>query len=92
MARPDGNITGFTQRDFALAAKSLELLGQLSPQFVRIAVLRDATTIGGTGQKAHGAAFQERIRTIFGAEPEFQYFETPIVIDNNAKQVIDEAA
>ena len=43
-------------------------------------------------KQGHGAAFQERIRSIFGAEPEFQYFETPIVIDNAAKQVIDDAA
>jgi len=43
-------------------------------------------------KQAHGAAFQERIRSVFGAAPEFQYFETPIVIDNAAKQVTDEAA
>ncbi len=41
---------------------------------------------------AHGAAFQERIRSTFGADPEFQYFETPIVVDNSIGQVIDEAA
>jgi hypothetical protein len=41
---------------------------------------------------AHGETFQERIRSVFGAAPEFQYFETPTVIDNAAKQVIDEAA
>jgi hypothetical protein len=43
-------------------------------------------------KKAHGPAFQERINSIFGARPEFQYFDTPIVIDNAGKQVIDEAA
>jgi hypothetical protein len=43
-------------------------------------------------KRAHGPAFQDRIRSVFGAEPEFQYFETPIVIDNAAKQVIDGAA
>ena len=42
--------------------------------------------------QAHGPTFQERIRSIFGAYPEFQYFETPIVIDNVAKEVIDAAA
>ena len=42
--------------------------------------------------KAHGTVFQDRIRTAFGATPEFQYFDTPIVIDNEAKQVVDAAA
>jgi len=43
-------------------------------------------------ERAHGEAFQERIRSVFGAAPEFHYFETPIVIDNALKQVTDEAA
>ena len=43
-------------------------------------------------KKAHGPAFQEGIQSIFGAKPEFQYFEAPIVIDNSAKEVIDNAA
>ena len=43
-------------------------------------------------KKAHGPAFQEAIQSIFGAKPEFQYFEAPIVIDNSAKEVIDNAA
>ncbi len=42
-------------------------------------------------KEAHGAAFQERIRTIFSATPEFQYFETPIAINNQANQVLDAA-
>jgi putative ABC transport system substrate-binding protein len=50
LARPGGNVTGFIQRDFGLAAKSLELLKQLSPRSLRVAVLRDATTTGGAGQ------------------------------------------
>jgi hypothetical protein len=43
-------------------------------------------------KEAHGPAFQDRISATFGAKPEFQYFETPIVIDNAANQVIDIAA
>ena len=43
-------------------------------------------------KRGHGPAFQEQIRSTYGAEPEFQYFETPIVINNAAKQVIDDAA
>jgi hypothetical protein len=33
-----------------------------------------------------------RIQSIFGSKPEFQYFEAPIVIDNAAKEVVDNAA
>jgi hypothetical protein len=36
--------------------------------------------------------FRSTVHCTFGAQPEFQYFETPIIIDNVAKQVIDEAA
>lgn len=43
-------------------------------------------------KEAHGSAFQERIRTVFSATPEFLYFETPIVIDNQANKVVDAAA
>jgi hypothetical protein len=43
-------------------------------------------------KEAHGPVFQERIRTNFGATPQFQYFQSPIVIDNQAKQVFEAAA
>jgi hypothetical protein len=40
----------------------------------------------------HGPEFQKRIQATFGSPPEFQYFETPIVVDNTTNQVTDEAA
>lgn len=43
-------------------------------------------------KKAHGPAFEEAIQSIFGSKPEFQYFEAPIVLDNAAKVVVDNAA
>jgi hypothetical protein len=43
-------------------------------------------------KQAHGPAFQDRIKSVFGDSPEFQYFEAPVVIDNTTKQVIDSAA
>ena len=33
-------------------------------------------------KQAHGPAFQNRIKSVSGANPEFQYFEAPVVIDN----------
>ena len=35
-----------------------------------------------TAKLGHGPEFQKRIQATFGSQPEFQYFETPIIIDN----------
>jgi putative ABC transport system substrate-binding protein len=43
LARPGGNATGFMSFEFSLSAKWLELLKQLAPRLMRVAVLRDAT-------------------------------------------------
>jgi putative ABC transport system substrate-binding protein len=50
LARPGGNITGFAAFEFGLSAKWLELLKEVAPGITRVAVLRDPTTTGGTGQ------------------------------------------
>jgi putative tryptophan/tyrosine transport system substrate-binding protein len=52
MARPGGNITGFTQFEYSLAGKWLELLREIAPRVVRVAVLRDPTRGPGIGQFA----------------------------------------
>ena len=52
LARPGGNVTGFSQQEFGLRAKSSELLKELSPRTARVAVLRDSTTTGGIAQFA----------------------------------------
>ena len=43
MARPGGNITGFTQFEYSLAGKWLDLLLEIAPGTSRVAVLRDPT-------------------------------------------------
>ena len=50
LARPGGNVTGFTSYEFGMAAKWLELLKEIAPQVTRAAVLRDATIPQGFGQ------------------------------------------
>ena len=52
LARPGGNVTGFSLQDFGTRAKSLELLRELSPRISRVAVLRDPMTTGGVAQLA----------------------------------------
>jgi putative tryptophan/tyrosine transport system substrate-binding protein len=41
LARPGGNVTGFTQFEYGMAGKWLELLKEISPRLSRAAVLRD---------------------------------------------------
>jgi putative tryptophan/tyrosine transport system substrate-binding protein len=52
MARPGGNITGFTQFEYSLAGKWLDLLLEIAPGTTRVAVLRDPTRGAGIGQFA----------------------------------------
>jgi putative ABC transport system substrate-binding protein len=49
LARPGGNITGFTQFEFSIAGKWVELLKQIAPSVSRVAVIRDPTHSLGIG-------------------------------------------
>jgi putative ABC transport system substrate-binding protein len=49
LARPGGNITGFSSFDFGLGAKWLEILKDIVPGVTRVGVLRDPTLPGGSG-------------------------------------------
>ena len=42
MARPGGNATGFTQFEYGLSAKWLELLREVAPHATRVGVVREA--------------------------------------------------
>ena len=52
LARPGGNVTGFTQFEYSLAGKWVELLKQIAPHVTRAAVIRDPTRGPGIGQFA----------------------------------------
>jgi len=52
LARPGGNVTGFTLYEFGMGGKWLQLLKEIAPSVTRAAVIRDATTTGGVGQFA----------------------------------------
>ena len=52
LARPGGNATGFTQFEYSLSAKWLELLKEIAPGVTRAAVLRDPANTAGIGQFA----------------------------------------
>jgi putative ABC transport system substrate-binding protein len=72
LARPGGNVTGFTQFEYSLSGKWLELLKEIAPGVTRVGVLRDITAAAGIGQWAVIQAAAEPI----GVET------TPIAIDD----------
>jgi putative ABC transport system substrate-binding protein len=50
LAHPGGNTTGFTQFEFGISAKWLEILKEIAPDTARVAVIRDPTARSGGGQ------------------------------------------
>ena len=50
LARPGGNVTGFTNFEYAMGGKWLELLKEIAPRVTRAAVLRELAIAAGPGQ------------------------------------------
>ncbi|MGC1892242.1 MAG: ABC transporter substrate-binding protein [Pseudolabrys sp.] len=50
LARPGGNATGFTNYEYSMSRKWVELLKQIAPNVKRVAILRDPTSAAGIGQ------------------------------------------
>jgi putative tryptophan/tyrosine transport system substrate-binding protein len=50
LARPGGNATGFSNFDYSIGGKWLELLKQITPGVTRVAVIRDPGSPQGIGQ------------------------------------------
>jgi putative ABC transport system substrate-binding protein len=46
MARPGGNITGFTQVDFSIVGKSIEMLKAIAPTLTRVGLMYNPETYG----------------------------------------------
>jgi putative ABC transport system substrate-binding protein len=49
LAKPGGNLTGFTNFEFSIAGKWLDLLKELSPRSTRVAVLHNPTNPTAAG-------------------------------------------
>ena len=64
LAKPGGNTTGFTNFDYGIGAKWLELLKEIAPHVTRVGVIRDPT---GTASIGQFVAIQSVART-FGVE------------------------
>jgi putative ABC transport system substrate-binding protein len=52
LAHPGGNTTGFTQFEYSLSGKWVELLKEVAPNVTRVAVIRDPTRGPGVAQFA----------------------------------------
>ena len=52
LARPGGNVTGFTIYEYSMSGKWLELLKAIAPSLTRAMVLRDPAVASGPGQFA----------------------------------------
>jgi len=50
LARPNGNITGFSVFEYGIGGKWLELLKEIAPRVTQAAVLRDLALAAGSGQ------------------------------------------
>jgi len=62
LARPGGNATGFSNMEYSLSGKWLELLKEIAPGVTRVAVLRDATQGFATTQFAVVQAMAPSLR------------------------------
>jgi putative tryptophan/tyrosine transport system substrate-binding protein len=50
LAKLGGNITGFTNLDYGMGAKWVELLKEIAPYVTHVGVIRDPTVTASTGQ------------------------------------------
>ena len=50
LARPGGNATGFSNFEYAIGGKWLELLKEIAPGVTRVAILRESAIAAGPGQ------------------------------------------
>jgi putative ABC transport system substrate-binding protein len=72
LARPGGNVTGFTLIEYGLSGKWLELLKEIASNVKRVAVLRDPSIASGIGQFA----------IIQSAAPSFRVEASPMDVRN----------
>jgi putative ABC transport system substrate-binding protein len=50
LAKPGGNVTGFSLFEYGISGKWLALLKQMTPRITRAAILRDTNLASGSGQ------------------------------------------
>ena len=61
LARPGGNATGFTNFEYSMSGKWVELLKQIVPQITRMAVLRDPTRQPASASSVQSNQWRSRL-------------------------------
>ena len=91
---PDGSVREHVFANFEKTAP----IWRDNPDLIRKNYLFDAESgiAGGVylwrekahAEKWHGAEIRERVKKLYGAEPQSRFFETPIVVDNVAGELV----
>src|SRR5262249_11836648 len=74
LARPGGNATGFASAEFGTSAKWLELLKEITPRVMRVAVIQEPGNPGSVPQfsaiQSMAPALRVDLSTVFFRDPE----------------------
>ena len=97
LARPGGNATGFTNMEYGMSGKWLELLKEIAPRVERVAIIRDATIPQGIGQfgaiQAVAPSFGVELRPIDAREaPEIERAVTAFARTANGGLIVTGSA
>src|SRR5262249_44055433 len=84
LAKPGGNLTGFTTFEFSLASKWLEILKESAPSVRRVAILFNPMTA-----PAGGSAYVRNAEAV-AASFAFQVFATPAVSADDIERGLDQ--
>jgi len=90
---------GTTREQYIARARESAPTWGANPDLIRKNYLFDAERGLGGGaytwksvadaQKWHGDAFKKRIKELYGSEPTFAYYDTPILVDNQAHALVE---
>ena len=89
---------GMTRDDLVANFEKTALTWNANPDLIRKNYLIDMGkgVAGGVylwkeragADKWHGQAFRDKVVEVYGSEPDIQLFETPIVVDNVANEIV----
>src|SRR5262245_6901344 len=95
LARPSGNVTGFTNFEFSMGGKWLELLKQIAPNLQRVAVLFNPDTSPAAGafylrtiEAASRALMVEPVAAHFRSAPEIERALSSVARETNVGLVV----
>jgi hypothetical protein len=91
--------TGISREEVVAGMREVAPHWRATPDLVRKTFLYDAQanqagafytwTNRAAAERAHDAAWRQRLRDSYGCEPVVRYFETPLVVDNALGQTIE---